>query len=57
MFEWIAGHTAAFIVIVVLLILVVLAVFSIVRNRKKGSGGCTGNCATCRMGCSGGKKK
>lgn len=29
-----------------------LAVFSVVKEKKKKSGGCTGNCATCGMGCS-----
>ena len=34
-----------------------VAVFSLVKDKKSKKGGCTGNCATCGMGCSYSKKK
>ena len=57
MFEWIANNAVTVIAVVVILIVVGFAVFSLARDRKRGSGGCTGNCATCGMGCSYGKNK
>ena len=52
MFAWITDNAATIVVIAVLLVLVGVAVFSIVRDKKSKKGGCTGNCATCGMGCS-----
>ncbi|HCH27967.1 MAG TPA: FeoB-associated Cys-rich membrane protein [Ruminococcaceae bacterium] len=52
MFAWISNNIVTIISVCVVLALIGLAVFSLVRDKKKGSGGCTGNCATCRMGCS-----
>ncbi|MBO7666252.1 MAG: hypothetical protein J6S70_02355 [Clostridia bacterium] len=34
------------------------ALYSVIKDTKNSKGGCTGNCATCGMGCSCcGKKK
>ncbi|MBQ7592603.1 MAG: FeoB-associated Cys-rich membrane protein [Clostridia bacterium] len=58
MFAWIAENALTVTVIAVILAAAGLAVFSLVRDKKKKKGGCTGNCATCGMGCScGGSKK
>ena len=45
------------IAIAAVLILICIAVFSLVKDKKDHKGTCTGNCATCGMGCSCGKKK
>ena len=50
MFQRIAAHAVTIIAIAVVLALVSVAVASIVKDKKKKSGGCTGNCATCQMG-------
>ena len=52
MFAWIADNAVTVIAIAAILIVVGFAVFFLVKDRKRGSGGCTGNCATCGMGCS-----
>ena len=52
MFAWIAENALTVAVISVILAAAGLAVFSLVRGKKKKKGGCTGNCATCAMGCS-----
>ncbi len=57
MFAWIADNAVTIIAIVLVLLIAGLAVFSLVKDKKSGSGGCTGNCATCRMGCSGNKNR
>lgn len=57
MFAWIADNTAAIIAVSGVIVLVGAAVFSLVRDKKRNKGGCTGNCASCGMGCSYGKKK
>ena len=57
MFAWIANNAVTIIVVAVLLILIGVAVFSVVKDKKNKKGGCTGNCATCGMGCSYNKKK
>lgn len=54
---WLAKNALTLIVAAILLIAVGLAVFSLVRDRKKGSGKCTGNCSCCKMGCAYGNKK
>ena len=56
MFTWIAENAVTVIAAAVLLVVIGLAVFSLVRDKKKKTGGCTGNCAACGMGCSCGKK-
>ncbi len=57
MFAWIAENAATIITVSVVLILVGISVFSLIRDKKRKKGGCTGNCATCGMGCSFGKKE
>ncbi|MBQ7715457.1 MAG: FeoB-associated Cys-rich membrane protein [Clostridia bacterium] len=52
MFAWIADNVVTIAASAVLLLVVVFAVFVLVKDKKRGSGGCTGNCATCGMGCS-----
>ena len=51
MFAWIADNAVTIIVIAVILVLIGIAVFSLLRDKKNKKGGCTGNCATCGMGC------
>ncbi len=50
MFAWIAENAATIIAAAAVLILVGAAVFSLVRQKKKSKGRCTGNCASC-AGC------
>ncbi|MBQ9545204.1 MAG: FeoB-associated Cys-rich membrane protein [Clostridia bacterium] len=57
MLEWITQNFATLIALAAVLALVALAVFSLVKDKKRASGGCTGNCASCGLGCSCGKKK
>ena len=57
MFAWIAGNWITLVVTAVILVLAGAAVFSLVKDRKSGRGGCTGNCASCGMCCSCGKKQ
>ena len=52
MFAWIEDNAATIIAAAVVLALIALAVFSLVKGKKNKKGGCTGNCATCGMGCS-----
>ncbi len=52
MFAWIADNALTIAVAAVILALVGLAVFSLVKDKKSKKGGCTGNCASCGMGCS-----
>ena len=51
MFAWIEENALTIIVISVILILIAVAVFSLIREGKSKSSGCTGNYATCGMGC------
>ena len=51
MFAWIADNAATVIAAAVLLVSVGVAVFSVLREKKNKKGGCTGNCASCGMGC------
>ncbi len=57
MFEWISQNAVTIVTIAVLLVIAGLAAWSLIRDKKRGkaSGGCTGNCATCRMGSCGKK--
>ena len=57
MFAWIADNAAVIAVVAVVVILIGAAVVSVVKDRVSGRGGCTGNCASCGMGCSCGKKE
>ncbi len=51
MFAWIAENAVTLAAIAVVLILVGIAVFALVKDLKNKKGACTGNCATCGMGC------
>ena len=57
MFEWIAENAVTIIVLAIVLVIVGIAVFSLVKQKKNKSCCCTGDCSTCGMGCSYGKKK
>ncbi|MBP5289200.1 MAG: FeoB-associated Cys-rich membrane protein [Clostridia bacterium] len=57
MFAWIAENALTIITALVLGVAIGAAVFSLKREIKNKAGGCTGNCATCGMGCSEAKKK
>ena len=57
MIAWITENAVTLIAAAAVLALVAIAVFALVRERKRGSGGCTGNCASCGMGCSCNKVK
>ena len=57
MFAWISDNAATVITVAVLLVVIGIAVFSLLKGKKHESGGCTGNCATCGMNCSYGKKQ
>ena len=52
MFAWIADNAATVIAGAVVLIIIGAAVFSVLKDKKRNSCGCTGNCAACGMGCS-----
>ena len=56
MFAWIADNAVTIAAVAVVLTVVGVAVFSLVKDKKNNKGGCTGNCASCGMGCSCGKK-
>lgn len=51
MFAWFADNAVTIIAIAAVLTVVGIAVFSLVRQKKNHKGGCTGNCASCGMGC------
>lgn len=57
MFAWIADNALTVVAAAAVLALAGIAVFSLVREKKKGTGACTGNCATCGMACSYNKNK
>jgi len=57
MFTWIAENAVTVIAILAVAVVIGFAVFSLVREKKNKTGGCTGNCATCGMACSYGKAK
>ena len=57
MFAWIADNLVTVVTVAVLLVIAGVAVFSLVKDKKKKTGGCTGNCATCGMGCSYSEKR
>ena len=56
MLQWIAENALTVIVIAAVLVMVGVAVFSLLKDKKSKKGGCTGNCATCCMGCNKMKK-
>ena len=57
MAQWFAQNSTTIVTIAVLLIAVGIAVFSLIREKKRPHGTCTGNCATCGMGCAAHQKK
>ena len=56
MLNWIAENLVTIAVAAVLLAAVAIAVFSLVKEKKHCSCGCTGNCASCGA-CCGAKSK
>ena len=56
MSEWFANNAVTIVAIAVLAVLIAVAVRSLVKD-KKNKTCCTGNCATCGMGCCCGKGK
>ena len=52
MFVWIFENAVTLAASAVVLILIGVAVFSLLKDKKDNKGGCTGNCTTCKMGCS-----
>ena len=52
MFAWIAENAATIAAAAIVLFAAGIAVFSIVREKKKKCGGCTGNCMSCGKCCS-----
>lgn len=59
MFTWIANNIWTIVICVVLLAVIGLAVWSLVKDKKKGKSSCGCNCAHCAMAgsCHGQKKK
>ena len=57
MFVWIADNAVTLITAAVVLAAIAVAVITLVRDKKRGSGGCSGNCAACGMCCRNGKKQ
>ena len=55
MFAWIADNVPTIIALSGVLAVIGGAVFSLLKDKKRGSGGCTGNCASCGMACCGKK--
>jgi hypothetical protein len=51
MLAWIAENAVTVIAIAVVLVLIGAAVASLVKDKKNSKGGCTGDCASCGMGC------
>ena len=51
MFSWIAENIVTVVAAAAVLLVCAFAVWTIAKDRKRGKT-CTGNCATCGMGCS-----
>ena len=49
MFEWLAANLATIVVSLIVLAIVSLVVWKMVRDKKRGKGGCScgGSCSTC----------
>lgn len=49
MFEWLAANLATIVVSLIVLAIVSLVVWKMVRDKKRGKGGCScgGGCSTC----------
>ena len=56
MLAWIANNAVTIIATAAVLAVIGIAVFALVREKKRGAGKCTGNCASCGMCCAYGKK-
>lgn len=52
MISWITQNAVTIIAVIIVLLVIGIAVLSLVKDKKKNPGGCTGNCASCGMGCS-----
>ena len=52
MFSWISDNAVTIIALAILLIVIGITVFSLIKDKKKKKGGCTGNCQSCGMNCS-----
>ncbi|MCR4772241.1 MAG: FeoB-associated Cys-rich membrane protein [Oscillospiraceae bacterium] len=48
---WLTNNAVTVIASAVVLAAVGMAVAVLAKDKKRGSGACTGNCASCRMGC------
>ena len=57
MFAWFAENAVTVAALAGVLVLIGIAVFTLVREKKNKSGGCTGNCAACGMACSYGRSE
>ncbi|MBR6049696.1 MAG: FeoB-associated Cys-rich membrane protein [Clostridia bacterium] len=53
MFEWIANNAVTIITIFAVTVLVGVAVFTLVKDKKRSAGGCSGGCSGCSGCCSG----
>ena len=51
MFAWLSENAVTLTAVAILLAAVGGAVFSLIKGKHK-CGGCTGNCASCKAGCS-----
>lgn len=49
MLAWIQAHIAVILICVALVAVLALAVWSLVRDKKKGKSSCGANCAHCAM--------
>ena len=52
MLTWIVENAVTLAAMAVVLVLIGAALISLVKDRKNNKSGCTGNCASCGMGCS-----
>ncbi len=57
MLAWIAENAVTLATMAVVLALIGAALVSLVKDKKNNKGGCTGNCASCGMGCPHSQKK
>ena len=51
MFTWLAENAATIIALSAVIALIASAVIALIKEKKSKKGCCTGNCATCCMGC------
>lgn len=50
MLEWITNNAGTIIISLVVAAVLIFAVYSIVKDKKKGSCSCGGSCGSCPMG-------